>query len=94
MRNQRGEPVSGKLNNRPVPETLFGQKRPYTEFRTLIEHRTELIGVATRPTPQIDQRFPPTARRLGYFSLQTATRNCERCPRRPLCVAAVRCSAT
>eukprot|EP00964_Phaeocystis_antarctica_P128257 scaffold92005_cov63-Phaeocystis_antarctica.AAC.1 len=48
IRNQRGEPVSGERNNRPVPETLFGQKRAYTEFRTLIEHRTELKSAFPR----------------------------------------------
>ena len=28
--------------------TVLGQKRAYTEFRTLIEHRTELIGVSPK----------------------------------------------
>eukprot|EP00964_Phaeocystis_antarctica_P132210 scaffold96252_cov63-Phaeocystis_antarctica.AAC.3 len=39
----KGEPVSEERYNWPVPETLLGQKRAYTEFRTLIEHRTQLI---------------------------------------------------
>ena len=51
-----------------MPETVLGQKRAYTESRTLIEHRTELIGVATRPTPGNSGLGPVYARGLPPYS--------------------------
>ena len=43
MRKTKGRTCKRERYNWPVPETLLGQKRAYTEFRTLIEHRTQLI---------------------------------------------------
>ena len=70
MRNQRGEPVSGEWNNRPVPETLLGQNN-----RTLAATRTTEYSGSSKENAKFCRRAAARAACGFTARLRSSQRN-------------------